>query len=57
MQIPGLNLDEIWICCDLDRHVYFARHTDAQVVEALRDLALVRPDRVDGVRPGPRARP
>jgi hypothetical protein len=36
MQIPGVNLDEIWICCDPDRHVYFSRHTDPQVVEALR---------------------
>src|SRR5947207_1479945 len=35
MQIPGLNMDEVWICCDPDRHVYFARHTDPQVVEAL----------------------
>lgn len=36
MQIPGVNLDEVEICCDLERHVYFARHTDAQVVEALK---------------------
>jgi radical SAM superfamily enzyme with C-terminal helix-hairpin-helix motif len=34
MTIPGLNLDEVEICCDLDRHVYYARHTDPRVVEA-----------------------
>ena len=36
MQIPDVNLDEAQICCDLDRHVYFARHTDARVVQALK---------------------
>jgi hypothetical protein len=36
MQIPGLNLDDLTICADLDRHVYFARHTDPRVVEALK---------------------
>jgi hypothetical protein len=25
------------ICCDLDHHVYFARHTDPSVVQALRE--------------------
>jgi hypothetical protein len=35
MKIPDLNLDEIEICCDVDRHVYFKRHTDPRVVEAL----------------------
>jgi hypothetical protein len=32
----GVSLDEVAICCDLDKHVYFARHTDPRVVEALR---------------------
>jgi hypothetical protein len=36
MQIPGINLDEVEICCDLDRHVFFARHTDPRVVAALK---------------------
>ena len=35
-----VNLDvsqqDVEICCDADRHVYFARHTDPNVVEALR---------------------
>jgi hypothetical protein len=35
MQIPEVNLDELEICCDVDRHVFFARHTDARVVAAL----------------------
>jgi hypothetical protein len=30
------SLDEVAICCDLEHHVYFARHTDPQVVEALK---------------------
>jgi hypothetical protein len=29
-------LDEVSICCDLEHHVYFARHTDPKVAEALR---------------------
>jgi hypothetical protein len=35
MHIPEVNLDEVEICCDVDRHVFFARHTDARVVAAL----------------------
>jgi hypothetical protein len=31
-----VNLDEAWICCDPEHHVYFARHTDPAVVDALR---------------------
>ena len=31
-----MNLDEVEICADLDRHVYFSRHTDPRVVDALR---------------------
>ena len=50
-QLPGdalVNLDpatleEIEICCDLERHVYYAGHTHARVVEALAGVALVRP--------------
>ena len=42
-QLPGdalVNLDpatleEIEICCDLERHVYYTGHTHAAVVEAL----------------------
>ena len=29
-------LDEVTICCDLDKHVFFAQHTDPAVAEALR---------------------
>jgi hypothetical protein len=36
MRVPDLNLDEIEICCDIDRHVYFARHTDPRVAQALQ---------------------
>ena len=36
MQIPEIQLSEVAICCDLDRHVFYAAHTDEQVAEALR---------------------
>jgi hypothetical protein len=36
IQIPEISLDEAEICCDADHHVYFARHTDERLVEALR---------------------
>jgi len=36
MRIPQVPLSEVAICCDLDRHVFYAGHTDAPVAEALR---------------------
>jgi hypothetical protein len=36
MQIPGILLSEVAICCDLERHVFYAAHTDGKVAEALR---------------------
>ncbi|MFN8223084.1 MAG: hypothetical protein U0R50_07490 [Gaiellales bacterium] len=37
-KIPGtLSLDETEICCDADRHVFFAAHTHPEVVAALTD--------------------
>ena len=36
MHIPEVVLSEIAICCDLDRHVFWARHTEPSVAEALR---------------------
>jgi hypothetical protein len=36
MHIPDVLLSEVAICCDLDRHVFSAAHTDAKVAEALR---------------------
>jgi hypothetical protein len=29
-------LGAVAICCDLDRHVFYAKHTDPRVAEALR---------------------
>jgi hypothetical protein len=34
--IEGVDLDAVAICCDLDRHVFFAEHTDPAVAAALR---------------------
>ncbi len=36
MRIPDVQLSEVAICCDLDRHVFYAGHTDGPVAEALR---------------------
>ncbi|HZT84247.1 MAG TPA: hypothetical protein VE984_02350 [Gaiellaceae bacterium] len=36
MHVPDIPLSEVAICCDLDRHVFHAGHTDAKVAEALR---------------------
>jgi hypothetical protein len=36
MQVPGILLSEAAICCDLERHVFYATHTDEKVAEALR---------------------
>jgi hypothetical protein len=36
MQVPGILLSEVAICCDLERHVFYATHTDEKVAEALR---------------------
>ena len=37
MKIPDVALSEVAICCDLERHVFYAAHTDPVVAEALRD--------------------
>jgi hypothetical protein len=31
-----VSLNDVAICCDLDRHVFYAAHTDPDVAEALR---------------------
>ena len=36
MHVSQVLLSEVAICCDLERHVFYAAHTDAQVAEALR---------------------
>ena len=36
MLITGLSLSEIEFCCDLDRHVFNALHTDGKLADALR---------------------
>ena len=36
MTLGEISLDEVSICCDLEHHVYFARHTDPKVAEALK---------------------
>jgi hypothetical protein len=36
MHIPEVALSDVAICCDLDRHVFWAVHTEPSVAEALR---------------------
>jgi hypothetical protein len=36
MHIPEIALSEVAICCDLERHVFWADHTEPGVAEALR---------------------
>ncbi len=36
VQLEGVSRDTIAVCCDLDSHVYNPKHTDPQVVAALR---------------------
>jgi len=37
MRIPGVALGDVAICCDLERHVFYAGHTDERVAAALRE--------------------
>ena len=37
VRIPDLSLSEVAICCDLERHVFYAAHTDPNVATALRE--------------------
>ena len=37
MKIPDVPLSAIAICCDLERHVFYAAHTDPGVADALRE--------------------
>jgi hypothetical protein len=34
-QVSHVSLGEVEMCCDLDHHVFYGAHTDAQVAEAL----------------------
>ena len=36
VSIGDMPTDTVAICCDLDRHVFFAEHTEPSVAEALR---------------------
>jgi hypothetical protein len=36
VNVRAVDLDAVTICCDPDRHVFFADHTDPAVAAALR---------------------
>ena len=36
MKVPEVALDDAAICCDAEHHVYYAKHTDPRVVDALK---------------------
>jgi len=35
VQVEGIPLDQVAVCCDLDAHVFNHEHTEPQVVTAL----------------------
>jgi hypothetical protein len=37
MKLQGVTLEEVAICCDLERHVFNPQHTDPQIAGALRE--------------------
>jgi len=37
MRIPDVPLSDVAICCDLDKNVFYAAHTDGRVAAALRE--------------------
>ena len=36
VHVTDVSLSEVALCCDLERHVFYAAHTDPEVAEALR---------------------
>jgi hypothetical protein len=34
--VADISLEEVEVCCDLDRHVFYAGHTDQRIADALR---------------------
>lgn len=34
--VSHVSLGEVEICCDLEHHVFYAEHTDPEIVEALK---------------------
>ena len=36
MLIQDVSLNDISVCCDLERHVFYAAHTEPSVADALR---------------------
>jgi hypothetical protein len=37
MTLPDVPLEAVAICADLDKNVFYAKHTDPKVAEALRE--------------------
>ena len=35
--LPGVSLQTVAICCDLERHVFNPEHTDERIAAALRE--------------------
>ena len=36
MKVPAVPLSDVAICCDLDRNVFYAAHTDERIADALK---------------------
>jgi hypothetical protein len=37
VNVPDVSLGDVAICCDLERHVFYAKHTEENVAAALRE--------------------
>ena len=37
VKVQGVSLSDVAVCCDVERHVYHAGHTDPRVAEALAE--------------------
>jgi hypothetical protein len=36
VQLEGVDADAVWVCADLESHIFNPEHTDPRIVEALR---------------------
>ncbi len=37
VKVPDVELASVEVCCDIDKHVFNAEHTDERLAEALRE--------------------
>jgi hypothetical protein len=57
VHVTDVSLSDVALCCDLERHVFYAAHTDPGVAEALRQTHWFRARGMVYERAGRAARP